>query len=151
MTFERTTDAELIKKIFLHPKIWPYVGDDYAPDPKNWEPPINDNVIYILVKDGSEDLGLVIFHPENAVCWESHICMLPIAYGEKTKLAVLGSLRWMWDNTKCQRIIGRIPVFNTLAIACAINTGFTKFGLNPASFMKDGKLHDMVLVGVSKE
>jgi RimJ/RimL family protein N-acetyltransferase len=150
MTFERTYDWELIKKIVTHPKVWPHISDDFTPKPEGWSTPQSPAIIYMLIKDSSDIIGLMIFHPENAVCLETHICMLPIAYGERTREAVRGALQWIWDNTNCRRVVGRIPVYNTLAIACAIATGFSKFGLNPKSYMKDGILHDIVELGISK-
>jgi len=150
MTFERTTDYELIKKIVSHPKVYPYVSDDHSPAPQDWKPIENDVVWYVLVKDGGEILGMWIFIPETQVCWKVHTCLLPNAYGERARKAAKLMAQWIWENTTCLRIVTDVPKYNRLAYHFARAAGMQEFGLNPRSYMKSGILHDQILLGMSK-
>ena len=100
---------------------------------------------------GSKSLvGLFTFLPQNTVCWEVHIILLP---RRKTRGHVIlrGALDWMFENTTAQRIVGAVPQYNRLAVQVAQRAGMKIFGVNPNSFMKNGKLENQVLFGLSKE
>ena len=151
ISFERTHDWELVKKIATHPKNWTHIGDDFAPEPSKWEPNKSDDVWYILARDGGELLGLFVIFPENAVCWRIHMCMLPVGYGERAHAAGRGIVEWVWNNTPCRRIVASICEDNRLALAFALSSGFIGFGMNEKSWLKDGELKNLIMLGVSKE
>jgi RimJ/RimL family protein N-acetyltransferase len=94
-------------------------------------------------------VGLLTFLPQNTVCWECHIVLLP---RRKTHGHVIlrGALDWMFEHTTAQRIVGAVPGYNRLAVQVAKRAGMTQYGTNPRSFMKHGKLEDQVLFGLSK-
>lgn len=150
LNFERTYDAALIKFIVTHPKVWQHVTDDFAPRPELWEPGAVEEAWYVLAFDDGELLGLFMFFPENTICWRSHICMLPGAYGPKAEKACREVFLWLWENSSCWRIIGSIPDYNRTAISFAERCGMTRYGTNPQSYVKNGKLLDQVLLGISK-
>lgn len=150
MTFERSHDWERVKQIATHPKVWPHIGDDFAPEPEQWEPNKDENAWYVFAKDGDEVLGLIIFWPENAICWRAHICMLPESYGEKSHAVGRGIVHWIWQNTPCRRIVANVPEYNRLALAFAVSSGLEFFGRNEKAHLKDGRLHALLQLGVSK-
>lgn len=150
MKFERTENWELIKKIVTHPRIYPAVSDDFSPKAEDWEPIKDENAWYVVVGDGEEMLGLWALFPENRICWKVHTCLLPKAYGERAKVAAGEGSAWVWANTPCLRLITDVPIFNRLALKFALYAGFTQFGVNPKSYMKYGKLHDVIMLGISK-
>ena len=150
MTFERTQDWELVKRIVTHPKIYPYVGDDFSVDPSLWEPEKNEAIWYLAVKDEGTIIGLFVYFPENYVCWHVHVCLLPIAWGRKAILAFCECIRWVFQNTPCERIVGSVPMWNFPAARLARNAGMTEFGINKASHLKKKRLHDQILFGISK-
>lgn len=150
LTFERTEDWELIRKIALHPKIWPLISDDLSPEPEVWQPVQRPDIWYVLAREHGKPIGLFVFSPENSVCWQSHIAMLPEAWGATARAAFTAVFPWLWERTPCQRIIGSVPVSNSLAILFAIQCGMLKFGMNPKSTLRDGKLEDQVMLGISK-
>jgi RimJ/RimL family protein N-acetyltransferase len=149
MTFERTTDADLIHEIVTHPANYFRVIDDSAPEPSVWRPVMNDAVWYVVIKDAEEILGLWAFFPENAVTWRAHMNFLPAAYGPRARQATRELFRWIWENTSCRRIIGEIPGFNRLAMRLVQDAGMRPFGIDEASFLKNGKLEDRVAFGIS--
>lgn len=147
---ERTTDVELIKRVVTDPAVYPHASDDYSPSPAAWEPLVDDCIWYVKASDGDELLGLWMFHPENAICWKVHTCLLPNAYGARAKVAAKMMAEWLWDHTPCQRLVTDVPAFNRLAFHFARRAGMEQFGVNPKSFMKNGQLHDQILLGMSR-
>ncbi len=150
MTFQRTRDWALVKWIATHPMIWPNITDDFAPEPADWKPRTDEEIIYLIARDGDEVLGMFIFFPDNPVCWDVHVCMLPSAWGPRSLAAFLEMFQWVWANTNCMRIVGAVPKWNRRAALFALKAGMECFGINRKSHKKYGTLHDMALFGVSK-
>jgi RimJ/RimL family protein N-acetyltransferase len=149
LTFERTKDYALVKEIATHPAIYPFISDDYSPSPNDFKPFEDDAIWYVLVKDGDELLGMWMFAPENAICWQVHTCLLPNAYGKRAKQAALEMANWIWTNTTCLRLITSVPEYNRQASIFARWAGMEEYGRNPESYMKTGILHDQILLGMS--
>lgn len=147
MTFEITHDEDVIREIVTHPMVYPAVSDDYSPSVSMWQPP---DAHFFLVKDGNETLGLWAMTMENGICWKAHTCLLPISYGERARRAASEFREWIWIHTPCLRIITDVPRYNTLAYRFALAAGMKQFGVNPKAYMKNGTLHDVIMLGVSK-
>jgi RimJ/RimL family protein N-acetyltransferase len=103
------------------------------------------------VYDGGELLGLWMFTPQNAVCWEIHTCLLPCAWGRRAGEAARRMAEWVWANTPCRRLVTAIPAYNRLALRFAEAAGMRRWGLNERSFLKHGELQDQILLGLSPE
>ena len=149
LSFERTEDMELVKAIVTHPHVYSKTCDDGCPEPSALMPIAHPSLYYILAKDGYELLGLSVLVPENAICYDYHICMLPNSWGPKTTVAAYGFLDWIWANTPAKRLMATIPDFNRLAVNLALRSGFEIVGINPGSFLKNGKLYSQVILGLS--
>lgn len=150
MTFERTTDWELIKSIVTHEKIYPAISDDFSPPVDQWTPIQSDDAYYVLAKDEGEVLGLWALFPDNRICWKVHTCLLPRAYGKRAHEAVLGFEEWVWNNTPALRVVTDVPSYNRLALKFSLDAGLEQFGVNPGAYMKNGKLYDVIMLGISK-
>lgn len=150
MTFERTFNWETVKAIMTHPKIWPHITDDFAVKVEVFEPITHPSAWYVLVKDGEELLGLFALYPENHICWKVHTCLLPNAWGKRAKQAAREGVQWVFNNTECLRLITDVPEYNALALRFANMGGMEPFGVNHKSYQKDGKLHDVTMLGISK-
>jgi RimJ/RimL family protein N-acetyltransferase len=155
LTFERTQDLELVRSILTHPRIYPWISDDGAPAAADFQPVDHPAIWYVLVKEqlcgGDRVLGLFLFTPQGAACWEVHTCLLPIAWGRRAAAAAAGAAEWLFEQTSCSRIVTTVPAYNRLALRFARAAGMTEYGRNPASYLKNGKLHDQVLLGLSRE
>ena len=149
MTFTRTRDLELIRSIATHPKVWPTLGDDLVADPEQWTPVLHDGIWYVLVEEDGRVRGMFIFFPENSVCWQVHVCMLPEAWGTAGR-AAREVFVWLWRQTSCRRIAASIPVWNAPAIHCALRAGMEPFGVNRHSSLKNARLHHQLLLGISR-
>lgn len=150
ITLERSTDWETIKKVITHPRIWPAVSDDGSPPPEQWEPLKDAAAYYVLIKDNEELLGLWAFYPHNSASWEVHTCILPNAWGNRAKEAVKKLSAWVWENMPAQRITTEVPDYNRVALRFALAAGLVPYGCNPKAYQKNGKLHDVILLGISR-
>ncbi len=150
MTFEPSRDWELIKDIVTHPKIYSFVSDDFSPAPEMWQPIQQDAAHYIIVRDGDELLGMWAFYEHCTIVWDVHTCLLPLAWGERGRRAAKEMAEWVWNNTRCIRLITEVPQPNRLALRFARAAGMTEYGFNPDSYMKNGRLYGMYLLGISK-
>ncbi len=151
MIFERTRDEQLIRAIATHPKVWPTLGDDLVSDPSKWNPVLHEGIWYVLAEEEGYRVpcGMFIFFPENSVCWQIHICMLPQFWGRAAR-AAKEVFVWLWAHTSCLRITGSIPLWNESAIHCALRAGMKPFGVNQHSSLKGARLHHQLLLGISK-
>lgn len=146
----RSRDFELIRSLCLHPRIFPSISDDYTRDAAKWNPPQDERVIYLLASSHKKIFGFGIFMPRTHVQYEAHLGFLPRAYGADARHAFERMLAWMWQNTTALRIVGEIVKSNTLAIRFARQAGFEIYGVNKASSLRGGILHDQVCLGISK-
>lgn len=151
LRYERSEDAGLIRSIITNPRVYPWLTDDSSPSREDFQPTIHPLVWYVLVWDEKELLGLFMLTGQGAACVEVHTCLLPNAWGERTVAAARGMSRWVWENTRSNRIITHVPIFNRLARRLAIQAGMRQFGLNEKSFLKRGQLYDQMLFGITRE
>lgn len=149
MTFQRTRNETIIRRIATHPKVWPMIADGL--NPEAWNPVMHEGVWYVLIFEevGSLPRGMFIFLPENSVCWRIHVCLLPEFWGGAAR-AMREVFQWLWGETNCCRITGSVPVWNGPAVHCALRAGMTPYGVNQHSSLKDSRLHHQLLFGISK-
>jgi len=147
---ERTRDYELARQVLTHPKIYPAISDDSSPAREDYQPIASEAVIYLAVYDAAELLGLFLFVPQSGVCVEVHTCLLPRAWGGRAAEAARAARAWIWANTPAARIVTSVPEGNRLALRFARQAGMTEYGRNPASIQRNGRLEDLILLGMSK-
>lgn len=143
-------DFNLIEDIGNDPCIYRNASDDLSPE--YWTPNRDEQIKYLLAFDWESGcfMGFCAFFPQNGVCYDLHLAFLPESYGPKAGCAFRKMLNWMWSHTTAKRITGSIPIYNRRAIAFAKRMGGQVYGVNPQSWLKDGRLRDQILIGVSK-
>ncbi|MDE1868048.1 MAG: GNAT family N-acetyltransferase [Thaumarchaeota archaeon] len=147
MKILQTFDEEYIAR--CHASVWKEIADDFSVNQTLFFPDMSDRNYWLTAHHDGEELGVFLGRKLNPIHYEAHIILLPSARGLASK-AARHAVRWMFDNTQCERLIGCIPVYNKLAINVAHNAGFEDFGINKNSFMKNGKLWDQVFLGISR-
>lgn len=150
LTFERTTNYELVRAIVTNPVLYKHITDDGSPAREKFRPIEHSAIWYVLVWNDDKLLGLFMFVPLNSVCFEVHTCLLPASWGKHTEAAAQGVAEWIWEHTACQRIITNVPSYNRLALRLALLSGMKEFGVNKDSFLKNGQLYDQIMLGISK-
>ena len=147
MTIARTHDMELVRSIMSHPAIWPHIHDDNTQD---CEPLDHEGFYWLAVSDG-EPAGVFLVHATNSVCFEVHTCLLPRIWGQAATVAASLCKAWVFGNTDCEKIITHVPAYNQTALRFALRCGMKREGTNRASYLKDGKLMDQHLLGITKQ
>jgi hypothetical protein len=148
--FEPVKDMRLIRKFMTHPNVYPWICDDFSPSPTDIMPIEHPSVFYICAKDKTGLLLLCMFIQQNAICWEIHASVFPRRRRARALAAAKAGIEWIWQNTRCKRLIAQIPVYNGTAYLFAKAAGLEYFGTNEKSFQKNGKLYDQILLGISR-
>lgn len=149
-TFDPNCDVALLKGVITHVAIYEECADDFSPSRQEFEPVMHPSVLYLVVRDHGVLQGLFFFHPINAITYEVHTCLLPHCWGHAARLIAREMLKWLWANTAIYRLITSVPDYNRKASIFARAAGMKEYGRNPESFMKEGKLRDLILLGISK-
>ena len=155
ITFERTTDYDTIRAVLTHKRVYPKISDDNSPAAEDYYPIEHESIWYVLARDynyidnDSDLLGVWLLVPQNSVCWEVHTALLPCAWGDIGLEAAKLLPGWIWQRTPCRRIITNVPANNRLALHFAWKAGMRVFGTNEKSWLKDGKLWDQIMLGIS--
>ena len=142
----RTYDTDFIVQCVTEPSVWRMIADDGFLNPDLYFPPMSDSLYWLR----AGDYGVFMLQPHNSVTYECHTVLLPSARGKSVGIARL-AVDWFFANSPCQRIITNVPDYNPLALRLAKKVGFTEIGINEKSILKNGVLHDQVLLGISKE
>lgn len=149
ITLSRTTDASLIKKIATDPRIWDAMASDDSPPREEYEPPV-DGAVYVVVRSGEEVGGMFVLVPRSRVRWEIHTLLLP-ELSPWRKLEAAARMRdWTFANTTCERLFTEVPLTNQPALAFAKAAGMETSGIEPKCFLKDGVLHDVLVLGMNR-
>lgn len=154
LQFERTKDMDVVRAILTDPKIWPHIGDDFAPPRDSWTPVDDERIWYVLAQEGWKTVGLFSFLPRSLVLWEVHLALIT----ERNQLLrktrgveiLRRGLEWMIGHSTAERIIAEIPGCNRLAVKLA-EKAMDPYGVNPQAFRKYGILQDLILFGIGAE
>ena len=150
ITFERTREYGLVGAIRRHPKLYDAAADDFSPAVDKCVVREDEAIWYVLALREGSILGLFAIAPQNAICWEIHTRLLPASWGAIATAAAAGIIPWIWEHTPCERLVTVCPIYNRLAIRFAERAGLMRYGVNSKSWLKNGRLFDQVLLGISK-
>ncbi len=150
MRLYQSTDLALIKRIVTAPSVYPMVTEDDAPAPSDYDPPFTEAITYLIVEENEEPVGLFALVQKNSIMVELHTCLMSACRGKDALKAVNQMIDYVWNNTPFSRIVTMVATFNRPALLFALKTGFSKYGLNPQSYVKDGVLWDTVMLGLTK-
>lgn len=150
ITFQRTEDMELVRLILTHPKIYGPGSDDFSPDATEWKPPKGEHLLYVLVLENDEVAGLFTVLFVSPILYKIDGGFLPWAWGKCTEAACTAFINWLFEHTGCERIIADVPAYNELSLRMTRIMGMKQYGENPESYLKHHKLHNVLLMGISK-
>ncbi len=148
------TDRLYVDFVMRHPQIYPHISDDLSPEAGEFTAELllqNPNVLVLKPMIGREPAGVFVFHPWNGVTYEVHSCVLPQWRGKNAAHAAMAAALWIFENTNARKIVTLIPEFNRRAYALAYRAGMRAEGVNKKSFLKDGALHDTILMGLAND
>lgn len=139
------TNLEDINKIILNQHVQDDISDDLT---KNQAVQSLKNYEWIGVVDDDQLQGLFVLISQNSISVEIHTCLLPSMRGSKAFRAGELILNLIFKNY--EKVISWVPENNRKAKLFSLLLGFQVEGINRASFLKNGKLQDQILVGLTK-
>ena len=158
-SIRRIFDYALIQSALVHPSTYAAMADDFASPREKFMARMDEAIWYVGcfqveecmfgAKPRQEFLGLWAFLPLSPIRWSVHTCLLPAIRGHAIE-ATRAMLEWLWANSPCERILTDVPVYNRLALKLARDVGMEEIGIDRQSIKKGGKLHDQILLGLSK-
>lgn len=143
IAFEYTEDKALIRSIALSPNNITWLADEKFKNRDTWEPPFQDDLRYLLIKDNDEVMGFYWLY-NRMFFVECHMALLPKAYGKSVKYGKKG-VKWVFENTKFKLIIAPVVYQNRLACKMTEKIGFKRYGTVKDAFLKDGRLLNMIM------
>jgi hypothetical protein len=151
MTFERTHEYELVRRILTDPGIYRRMGEDGLPPPDEFEVNRDPRIWYVVAFDEGGLLGLFAFLPDTSICWQVHAALLRGIPPRVTHQVGREILPWIWSHTPCERVIARVPEINRAAVRFGQQAmGLIVHGFDPQSFCWGGRKVGRVLMGLSK-
>ena len=150
----RSYDVDALNALLTHPKVYPHIADDMAAGPDDFTVGAivdNPSVIFVAAMKHGEMLGAFMFIKTNGVTYDVHSAVHPEHRGRLTPLMAKGAVKWMFDNTDCMKVETKVPSYNRLAKKLTEAVGLTYEGTSRMSFLKNGKLYDQLLYGITRE
>ena len=126
---ERTQDYRRVKRLAVENPM-----DEETP----WDFSISRKVFYLIeVKDG-KDVGVWAFEPEEHGVYSMHTAMSPDCRGKAAVVSGLSAIKWLYDNTKADKIIAPVPKRLKHAQRIPISAGLVYDGMQ-----EDRKIYKM--------
>ena len=139
-----------MRAILTQPCVYDWIGDDYTPPAEEFRVNAHPDIWYLAVHSETALVGMFSLFPQNRVCWELHVVMLPWASTREKWQAARSLPSYLAEHTECRRLTAAVPASNWPAIVYGTHgVGMRYVGRQTAAVMKGGKLQDMVLLGLS--
>lgn len=148
----RTHNSTLVRTILTVPALWDVIAEDNTPAVEDFDPVMHDQVYYLVATRGKKVLGLFVVHAMNTTIGMGHANILPKYWGEREQNKALGkaAIQWIWDNTEFKKIVTTVPVMYKQVLAYTQRIGMKREGVMRKGHLKNGELHDMYYMGISK-
>ena len=142
-------DVDRAAKVLLHPAVRDRLFDD-SPVPsvaEIGEILRDESVIILMPIEGA----ILIATPFVYASYVVHQAAIPEVRGAAVVQSGRLAVRWMFDNVAaCRKLVGMTPAFNVPAIAAARRVGFAIEGRITGAVLRDGKLHDLIVLGMTR-
>ena len=131
-----------------NPVIWNETSED-GQEYEDFEPDMSEG--WLGVYDGDYLIGVFNLHALNSITLKIHPMILPQYRGRLAYKAARDVLKWVVDYTTFHKVNCEIPEIYPNVIRFAVHCGLVKEGKNRRSFLKGGKIHHQVLLGITRE
>lgn len=143
-----TEDMALIKYFMTLPEIWERVAEDDLTK-EEYQPNVNDQWLLFLIDNNI--VGICEISAHTGVTLEMHPALLK-KFRHYSRVATKSFIKWVVDNS--QRAIKKfmliIPKCFPTNKNGALKLGFKLEGINRQSFMKNKKLEDQWIFGLTE-
>lgn len=145
---ERTRDTELVRSILSHPELFKRsnLANLDQLDPEN-----QTDIIYLLVKNNNDIVGLSIVHTfNNSICCQIHVNYFPEYWGNGLADYSNLTLDWIFDNTDYQKVVAFAPDYYPQVKKHCEACGLKLEGYLLNSVLSDGKLDNQSIMSIEK-
>lgn len=128
------------------------IGDDIVEDGtsiENYWPDV-DRERWLLVCD-DEPLGYAHLKPRNSAMLELHLSVFKKHRAAKRVGVTKAIWRWVCENTNYEKLVAEIPAIHRHVVAHAVHCGMKREGLLKESYRKNGRLVDLVVLGIDRK
>lgn len=139
----------MFQRVFSHDSVFNSSKDDGVQNDADTAQRVLEDPRYIALMPHKN--AAFIFMAVNYIMYEMHVAIIEGDTRKKGLQHAVESSRWMFQNTPCQKIITYIPEYHLRALMFAKVCGMKKEGTLKDSFLVDGKLHDLVVLGATKD
>ncbi len=126
---ERTQDYRRVKALTLA---------NPAEGVPEWELIVSRDFFYLIEVQGGVDVGVWAFEPEEHGVYSMHTAMSPDCRGKAAVVSGLSAIKWLYDNTKADKIIAPVPKRLKHAQRIPISAGLVYDGMQ-----EDRKIYKM--------
>ena len=148
---ERTYDRDMITDIMTVPAIWDTVAEDDQ-DPADFVADTDKECWLRITNQNDEIIGVFNLHPMNSATLEIHAQVLPEHRREHSQDAGRAVLGWIYENApEYKKLVAWVPDFYVNVLKYVSGFGFVIEGCNRKSYLKNGELHDLMLLGITRE
>jgi hypothetical protein len=141
----RLASAEEIKSVVLHPEFLPLLTEDGFSG--EFEPDMAE--IWLLFEDEGEIVGLFNFTHVTSICLEMHPMIFKQYRLKYARECMSWALQFFLETGK-NKIIVQIPSDRPELVNFAKHHGFIEEGINRESVMKQGKIMNIIQLGITK-
>lgn len=130
------------------PDMWATVAED-GQQPHEYTPDVIGHC-WLAMFAPDALVALYHLHAHNSVTCEIHAQVFPEYRAEYSEGTGLAALRWIYENTRYEKVVCWVPEIYTNVRSFAESFGFQLEGTNRKSYRKNGKLLDMWLLGITR-
>ena len=143
-------DAGLVTEIITDRSVYATAKDDSVTDPYSYVIGVLKDSLNLWLHP--EENTLVMFRQMNGIMAEMHIVIKDVGNSRsRSRASCIESCKWLFDNTKTEKIVSMINAEHLHSLALAFECGMNKEGLIVDGMQVDGKKVDLVLIGATKE
>lgn len=143
--------THVIERILTEPAVYRRITDDYSVPVEYFRLPQSGGFRYALAMVDTRAAGALVLAQRSGVCYEVHFAMLPEFWGEAARRVAEEAPGWIFRETPCRRLVAEIPACNPAAMRMARLAGMKECGRHAQAWQKWGRMHDVVVFGLSKE
>jgi hypothetical protein len=151
LIIERTRDIDLINSVMFDDDIFNVISEDGATKERQRFDVYNEYWLKVTVDD--DLVGLYNLHTTNQSTLEAHVHILPEFRKQHSNASIRKVYKWLIDNCgdEVVKFIANIPSIYPNVLRFCLSNGFTHEGINRKSYLKNNLIHDVDMVGITKE
>ena len=148
---ERTKDIELINSIMFNDDIFDVISEDRVTKENQRFDVYGECWLKVLCDETL--IGLYNFHYINQSTLEAHVHILPEFRKAHSAESIIKIYQWIIDECDgaVSKFVCNIPSLYPNVLSFCLSNGFTLEGTNRKSHLKNGILHDINMVGITKK